>query len=260
MRPWYDVPAVACNAKPAQCATRRTVSRKEAQYLSSSLARAVSRRFRSSQFRGKTLRRQEASLPRHAPVVRRASCGLQHHASAACHSAHAHLRSLCLGRRRSSRACYARARRGALDVLGSPFVEGRRAGERHLSFGVRPWCDVPAAASSAKPAPRATQRRRTCALSVWGGGAARELATCARRAALVVLGRHCVEERCAGERPLSFGCGRGATCQLRPPTPSQRRVSLSAGAPALSVSGEEAQHASLLRARAVPRWLCSGAL
>ena len=37
-------------------------------------------------------------------------------------------------------------------------------------------------------------------------------------------------------------CGRGAKCQLRPPAQSQRRVPLSAGAPALSVSGEEAQH------------------
>ena len=34
-------------------------------------------------------------------------------------------------------------------------------------------------------------------------------------------------------------------------------MSLSAGAPALSVSGEEAQHASLLRARSVPRWIWS---
>ena len=110
VRPWYDVPAAACNAKPAQCATRRTVSREEAQHLSSSLARAVSRRFWSSQLRGKTLRRQEASLLRHAPVVRRANCGLQHYANTACQSAHAHLHFLSLGRRRSSRGCYARKR------------------------------------------------------------------------------------------------------------------------------------------------------
>ena len=51
---------------------------------------------------------------------------------------------------------------------------------------------------------------------------------------------------------------RDATCQLRRPTPSQRRLSRGTGAPALAVSGEKAPHSSLLRARAVPRcWLWS---
>ena len=58
VRPWYDVPAAAGNAKPAPCVTQRTVSREEAQHLSSSLARAMPRWFWWPPFRGKALRRQ----------------------------------------------------------------------------------------------------------------------------------------------------------------------------------------------------------
>ena len=57
----------------------------------------------------KALHRREVSLLRCAPVVRRASCGFQHQASAAFHSAQARLRSLSLGRRRSTQAFCARA-------------------------------------------------------------------------------------------------------------------------------------------------------
>ena len=206
-------------------------------------------------------------------------------------------------------------------------MERRYAGNRLRSFGTRPLCDVPAAAFITKPAPRITQRTRTCILCLWGGGAARELITQACRGALVVLGSPFVKQRRAGERHLSFdvrplvqraSCGlqhqasaachsahahlhslslgrrrrtrahytsapwrsccarksfrrtmpcrreasffrraaSGATCQLRSSTLSQRRVSLSAGAPDLSVSGKEAQHASLLLARLVAGWLC----
>ena len=150
------------------------------------------------------------------------------------------------------------ARRGALVVLGRHFVEERRAGEKHLSFGMRPWCDVPAAASSATPAPRVIQLRCTCALCVWGGGAARELATRARRGALVVLEGRFVQGRRAGERHLSIGvwpcCDIQATAFN---TKSAPRVLRGTGAPALVVSREEAQHTSLLRVRAVPRCIWS---
>ena len=132
-------------------------------------------------------RRREASLLRRAPVVRRASCGLQRQASAACHARARHLRSLSLRRRRSTQAC-SRARRAALVVVGPCTRKGHCAGERPLFFGARPWCDVPAAASNAKPAPRVTRRARACARCLLGGGAALELATRARRAALVVVG------------------------------------------------------------------------
>ena len=102
-----------------------------------------------------------------------------------------------------------------------------------------------------KPAPRVTQRRRTCALCFLGGGAARELAIRARRGALVMLGRCFVEERHAGERHLSFGvwpwCDVPAAASNTKPAP---RVLRGAGAPVLSVSREEAQQTSLLRGRA----------
>ena len=97
-----------------------------------------------------------------------------------------------------------RARRGALVVLETRSVEVRRAGKRHISFGVWPWCDVPAAASSAKPAPRVTQRRRACALCLWGGGAALELITRTRRAAAVVVVSHSVESRDVSKRRHFF--------------------------------------------------------
>ena len=42
------------------------------------------------------------------------------------------------------------------------------------------------------------------------------------------------------------------TCQLRPPTPSQRRLSRGAQAPALTVSEDETRHLNSLLARAVP--------
>ena len=51
--------------------------------------------------------------------------------------------------------------------------------------------------------------------------------------------------------------GRGATYQLRPPTIRRLMRGTRQRASALAVSGEEAQHASLLRARAVPRGFCS---
>ena len=51
--------------------------------------------------------------------------------------------------------------------------------------------------------------------------------------------------------------GRGATYQLPPPRISRLLRGTRECATALAVSREEAQHASLLRARAVPRWLWS---
>ena len=58
---------------------------------------------------GRALRRREAPSLWRAPLVRRTSCGLQRQASAACHAAHARRHSLSLERRRTTRACCARA-------------------------------------------------------------------------------------------------------------------------------------------------------
>ena len=51
--------------------------------------------------------------------------------------------------------------------------------------------------------------------------------------------------------------GRGTTCQLRPPIISRLLRGIHERATVLTVSHEEALHASLLRARAMPRWLWS---
>ena len=162
------------------------VSREEAQHSSLLRARAVPRWLWLAYAVERALRRREASLLRRAAVVRRASCGLQRQASAACH-ARARLRSLSLGRRRSTRACYARAPCRAGCGRSMPLEE--------------------------------TLRRREASLL--------------RRAAVVR------RASCGLQRQASF------------------RVERSAARPALAVFGEEAQHSSLLRARAVPRWLWS---
>ena len=64
--------------------------------------------------------------------------------------AQARVRSLSLGRRRSTRGYYAR-NRAALVVVGLRPIRGHHRSERPLSFGSRPWCDVPATASNAEP-------------------------------------------------------------------------------------------------------------
>ena len=84
-----------------------------------------------------------------------------------------------------------RARRAALIVGGTCSNVTHCGGERPLFFIARPWCDVPATASNANPAPRVSHRPGVlCSLSLclWGGGAALELAARVRRAALVVIG------------------------------------------------------------------------
>ena len=37
-------------------------------------------------------------------------------------------------------------------VVGLCYMQGHCTGERPLSFGARPWCDVPAAVSKVQPA------------------------------------------------------------------------------------------------------------
>ena len=128
-----------------------------------------------------------------------------------------------------------------------------RTGWRALSFSSRPWCDVPAVASNAKPAPRVTQRNRAGASGLWGGGAALALSARARRVALVAVFPYPIKEHRTGWRLSPSVRARVATCQLWSPTPSQRRVSHGSVAPALAVSGDEAQHSSALELAARAR-------
>ena len=109
-------------------------------------------------------------------------------------------------------------------------TEGHCAGERPLPFGARPWCDVPAAASNAKPAPLVTRRTRAGTRCLWREGAPHELAVRARHITLVVVGSCPVKGHCTGERPPSFGprpwCDVPAAASNAKPAP---RVSRSAG-------------------------------
>ena len=193
-RPWCDVPAAASSAKPAPRVTQRRRACARCLWgggaaLELSCARAVPRWLWSVSCLESATCRREASLLRRAPVVRRASCGLQRQASAACHAAQRALRSLSLGRRRSTRACCARA--PCCAGCGRPMPTRRALRRREASLLRRaPWCDVPAAASNAKPAPRVTQRTRTCARCLWGGGAALELV--ARAPCRAGCGRPCL--------------------------------------------------------------------
>ena len=103
-----------------------------------------------------------------------------------------------------------------------------------------------------------SKRRRACAHCLWEGGAASKISLRGRLAARVALGSGHTEERCTGERRLSFGarpwCDGSASASNAKPTAA---FQASAGAPALIVSGEEAQQVSFLCAGAGPRGLWS---
>ena len=168
--------------------------------------------------------------------------------------AQAPLRWLSFGRWRNTRACRARAPcRAGCDRL----THLRRVLHRRKAslFRARPWCDVRAVTSNAQPAFAWHARKRHCAGCLSGGGEIRELAARARRAALVVVVLRTMEGHCTGGRPLSFGAR--PWCDVRAVTSNAQPASRArdASATALAVSREVAKHASLPRARAVPRWL-----
>ena len=158
--------------------------------------------------------------------------------------AQVYLISLSLGRRRSTKASCARTLCRAGCGRHMP-MEEHCVGERPLSFGACPWCDVPAGRSNVKTAPNVTGRRRACARCILGGGAAFELSARARRAALAVVCLCLKEGHCPGERPVFFGARpwcdvQAAVCNAKPAS----RVLRGAGAPTLAVSGEETKHSS----------------
>ena len=132
--------------------------------------------------------------------------------------------SLSLGRRRSTRACFARARcRAGCDR----FMSRRKV--PHRREGSLFWCAAVARRASCGlqlQASAACLARRRCvgARCLSGGGAVLELSSRARSAAMAVVGPYPTKGRCAGERLSPSAHDRCATCQLRPPTSSQRRV------------------------------------
>ena len=127
--------------------------------------------------------------------------------------------------------------------------------QRPLSFGVRSYCDVPAAASSAKLAPHFSRGVGAPALAV--AGTRRSTRACCERAMPRRL-------RSAYELPNGTAPARGlspsvhirsATRQTWLSTPSAKpapRVTRRAGAPELAVTREEGQQSSQLCARAMP--------
>ena len=115
---------------------------------------------------------------------------------------------------------------------------------------------MPATASNVKPAPLHTALRSAGALCSLSLGRRRSTRACCPRApcrAGCSRRRRQAEGSALARGLFPSACARGATCELQPPTPSQRRVSRAAQA----LSWEETQHSKLLRARAVSRWLRS---
>ena len=112
---------------------------------------------------------------------------------------------LSLGRRRSTRACGVRAPSRA---GWSRFTALRKlvAPARRLSSSLHsraPTCQPGPPSSSRRS--RVRTRDRATACSVLGGGAARALAVCARRATLVRNGPYPMEARCASVTAIYLG-------------------------------------------------------
>ena len=78
----------------------------------------------------------------------------------------------CLSGGGAAREPAARTRRAALVVTSSNTAYGDCTGGRPLSFGARPWCDVPAMASNTRPAFAPQTRARHYAACLSGGGKA----------------------------------------------------------------------------------------
>ena len=82
----------------------------------------------------------------------------------------------CLSGGGAARELAACAHHAALVLVGSCARQGHCTGERPLSFGAWPWCDVSAAASEIQPVFAWHARAHHCARCLSGEGAARELA------------------------------------------------------------------------------------
>ena len=87
----------------------------------------------------------------------------------------------------AARELAARAHHGALVVVATRTTSGYCTTGWPVSFGARLWCDVLAAASNVRPAFASQLHARHCGACLSEGGAARELAALACRAARVVV-------------------------------------------------------------------------
>ena len=175
------------------------------------------------------LRQRDASLLRRKTVVRCASCGLKLEASAAWLARHRRGGARCLWGGDAARELASRARGAALAVIGSCLIERCRTGETALSFGARPWCDMTAATSNFKPAPRVSRSTGASALAVSGMEAQHSSLLRVRAVLRSIWPVFILSNGAATARCFSLPAqNRGAMCQLRPLIPSQRRVARAA--------------------------------
>jgi len=153
-----------------------------------------------------------------------------------CHAAQARKRSLSLGRTGAALELVSRAYRAAIVVEGSsPVVCATLA--RGLSVDAAAWCDVPAAASNFKPAPRVSRGTGASALAVSGMKAQHSSLLRVRAVPRSMWSVFTLSKGAATARYFSLPAqNRVAMCQLRPRASSQRCVARAAQARRCSLS------------------------
>ena len=175
------------------------------------------------------------------------------------HGTCARATALAVSREEAQHASLPRARRAALVVFGPRTTDWHCSGERPLGFVARPWSDMLAAASNQQPAFAWQTRARHCATCLSGGGAARKLAA-ARAPCCAGCNQSVHYGNALHQREASLSLGAVSWCDL-PAAASNAQSAVSRDAHGcatkLAISQEEAQHASLMRARAVSLWLWS---
>ena len=169
----------------------------------------------------KALNRREAFVLQRAALGRRASCSLQRTADVCVAHAHAPLRWLSLGRWRRTRACCLCAVPHWL-VVSLCYMQGHCTGERPLSFGAQPWCDVPAEASSAQPTFAWHACKCVTVMDVSREEAPHPIFLRARAGPRLLWLDYAICKTTTPTRGLFTSVrGLGATCQLRPPSHSR---------------------------------------
>ena len=173
----------------------------------------------------------------------------------ACAHTQARHRAHSLGRRRSTRACGARALRRAGWIRSIPYESPLRQRDGSLPRCTAALCLASSGLQCAVGL-RVYARQNATALSLTGGGSSRALAARARCAALVAVGL------CPYKKPLRQRDGPFPLCTAALRRASQGlkqeaglRMCARKSATARSLSREEAQNTRLRRARAAPRCL-----
>ena len=149
--------------------------------------------------------RRKPSLLRCKSLARRASCGLRYTAGFRVVRAHERHCAGCLSGEATARELATRARCAALAIIHLCATKGHRTGGSPLSFGARPWRDMPAAGTDAHPAFAWHARERHCAGCLLKEGPARELAARARRATQISIIPNLMKGHCTGVGALSSG-------------------------------------------------------